>query len=251
MKWERLKWTEHKKIAPKAIAFAPIAAIEQHGHHLPVATDTAIGTELANRIERRFPKKLVQLPTLWIGSSHHHLDFPGTMSIQSETYIKVLIDMMDCFARAGYKKAILFNCHGGNHLPASEALYRFHMDNPRARGVHYVLATYWITSELNNLKYMKTPAVSHACEYETSMMLTLHRDLVDMKKARSKTRFVKSNFISLDYAKTIVTMVRTFKEATETGSMGRPEFSTAEKGHKLLDHVTDRCSGFIREFQGW
>jgi creatinine amidohydrolase len=98
---------------------------------------------------------------------------------------------------------------------------------------------------------MKTPAVTHACEYETSMMLVLHRDLVDMKKARSKTRFVKSNFISLDYAKTIVTMVRTFKEATETGSMGRPEFATAEKGRKLLDHVTDRVSEFVREFQGW
>ncbi len=251
MKWEQLKWPEIQKLAPRSIAFAPIAAIEQHGHHLPVVTDTAIGTELARRIERRFPKKLVLLPTLWIGSSHHHLDFPGTMSIQSETYIRVLVDMLDCFARAGFRKAILFNSHGGNHLPASEALYRFHMDNPRARGVQFVLVTYWITAELNNLRYMKTPAVTHACEYETSMMLALHRDLVDMKKARSKTRFVKSNFISLDYAKTIVTMVRTFKEATETGSMGRPEFSTEEKGRRLLDHAADKCCEFVAEFQRW
>jgi creatinine amidohydrolase len=127
------------------------------------------------------------------------------------------------------------------------------MDNPRARGVQFVLATYWITAAdaLRGLKFMKTAGITHACEYETSMMLTLHRDLVDMKKARSKITFVKSNFISLDYAKTNVTMVRTFKEATATGSMGRPEFATAEKGRKLLDLIENKCCEFVREFERW
>src|ERR1043166_1949745 len=61
MKLQNLKWPEIKRIAPKTMAFAPIAALEQHGHHLPLITDTAIGTELAKRIERRFPNKLVLL----------------------------------------------------------------------------------------------------------------------------------------------------------------------------------------------
>jgi creatinine amidohydrolase len=253
MKLQNLKWPEIKRIAPKTMAFAPIAALEQHGHHLPLITDTAIGTELAKRIERRFPNKLVLLPTLWIGSSHHHLDCPGTMSLSSATYIQVLVEMLESIANAGFRKAILFNCHGGNHLPASEALYRYHMAHRKEREVKFVLATYWITASdaLKGLPFMETPALTHACEYETSMMLELHPDLVDMKKARSKVRMVKSNFVSLDYAKTNVTMVRTFLEATETGSMGRPELATRNKGRQLLDIITDKCSEFVKEFQGW
>lgn len=254
MKLENMKWPEVRKLAPKSIAIAPIAALEQHGHHLPVVTDTAIGTELAHRIERRFSKSVVLLPTLWIGSSHHHLDCPGTMSLSSATYIQVLVELLESIANAGFRKAILFNSHGGNHLPASEALYRYHMANRKKKpGVKFVLATYWITAAetLKNLPFMKTPGVTHACEYETSMMLTLRPEYVDMKKARSKVRLLKSNFMSLDYAKTGVTMVRTFLEATETGSMGQPQHATAEKGRKLLDRIESKCCEFVKEFHGW
>ena len=175
------------------------------------------------------------------------------MSLSSAKFIKLLGEWVESIASAGFRKAILFNSHGGNHLPASEALYRYHMVNRHKGEVKFVLATYWLTAAdaLKNLPFMKTPGITHACEYETSMMLTLRPEYVDMKKARSKVRLLKSNFMSLDYAKTGVTMVRTFLEATETGSMGQPQHSTAEKGRKLLDRIEGKCCEFVKEFHAW
>lgn len=253
MKLENLKWPEVKRIAPRSIALAPIAAVEQHGHHLPVVTDTAICTELVQRVERRFPNKVVLLPTLWIGSSHHHLGLAGTMSLRSDTYIQVLIELLESIASAGFKKAILFNGHGGNHGPANEALYRFRVVNKRA-DLKAVLVTYWITASdaLKNLKFMKTPNLTHACEYETSMMLHLRGEYVDMRKARSKVKVLKSDFMTFDASKTNVAMHYPFGEVTfGRGSMGRPEFATAEKGRKLLDLIANRCGDFVHEFQRW
>jgi len=253
MKLENLKWPEVKRVARQCIAIAPIAALEQHGHHLPVVTDTAIATELAHRIERRFPKQVVLLPTLWMGSSHHHLDLAGTMSLKSETYIQVLVEMLESIASAGFRKAILFNGHGGNHGPANEALYRFRVIHKRA-DLKAVLVTYWITAAdaLRDLPFMKTGNITHACEYETSMMLHLRGEYVDMSKARSKIKPIKSAFLTLDGTKANVSMHYPFSEVTSgRGSMGRPEFGTAEKGRKLLDLIAGKCGEFVKEFQRW
>jgi creatinine amidohydrolase len=89
-------YTEHTspdlgRLARRSIAVLPIAAVEQHGRHLPVQTDTALVTEIARRTESALPQLIALLPTLWVGCSHHHRGFPGTVSLSSETYIRVLL----------------------------------------------------------------------------------------------------------------------------------------------------------------
>ncbi|HWQ93043.1 MAG TPA: creatininase family protein, partial [Clostridia bacterium] len=72
MLYHELTYPEISRLAPSCVAILPIAAIEQHGAHLPVDTDTAIVTELGRRLETALPEKVLLLPTLWAGSSHHH-----------------------------------------------------------------------------------------------------------------------------------------------------------------------------------
>ena len=124
MNYAELTSPELGRLAPELIAVLPLAAIEQHGNHLPVFTDTAIAEELGRRVEVELPGQVALLPTLWCGSSHHHKGFPGALSLRSETYVHVLSDLMDCLIETGFRRIFLLNCHGGNQTPFAEALYQ-------------------------------------------------------------------------------------------------------------------------------
>lgn len=242
------------RIAPKTIALLPIAATEQHGNHLPVITDTALVTEIARRAEAALPKKVALLPTLWIGSSHHHLGFPGTMSIQSETYVRVLKDMMDCLLRSGFRRIVLLNGHGGNVNPASEALYRVALEHPELNAPWVTCATYWglARRELASQKFMESPNLTHACEFETSMMLGLRTDWVQMSKAKGRRVERRSKFYDpLSYTPSRVAVGETFTHMTDIGAMGSPEKATAAKGKKLFDLITPTVIEFLDEFSTW
>lgn len=242
------------RIASKTIALLPIAATEQHGNHLPVITDTALVTEIARRAEAALPKKVALLPTLWVGSSHHHLGFAGTMSIQSETYVRVLKDMMDCLLGSGFKRIVLLNGHGGNVNPAAEALYRVALEHPEANAPWVTCATYWglARRELASQKFMESPNLTHACEFETSMMLGLRTDWVQMSKAKGRRVERHSKFYDpLSYTPSRVSVGETFAHMTDIGAMGSPEKATAAKGKKLFDLITPSVIEFLDEFSTW
>src|SRR4051812_9049501 len=96
MKYVELTSVALGRAARSYIAVLPLAAVEQHGSHLPVVTDTAVADELGRRVEAAMPSRVMLLPTLWCGSSHHHKRFPGALSLSSATYVQVLCDLADC-----------------------------------------------------------------------------------------------------------------------------------------------------------
>ncbi|MEI6337012.1 MAG: creatininase family protein, partial [Verrucomicrobiota bacterium] len=130
-------------LAPDTVALLPIAALEQHGRHLPVITDTALLTEIVRRAETALPEKVALLPTLWAGCSHHHRDFPGTMSIRSETYTRILEDLIESLIGSGFRKIALINGHGGNITPMTEALYRIALKYPALDAPWVTGTSYW------------------------------------------------------------------------------------------------------------
>ena len=242
------------RIAPKTIALLPIAAVEQHGRHLPVITDTAIVTEVARRAEAALPTKVALLPTLWVGSSHHHLAFPGTMSIKSETYVQVLKDLVDSLLSAGFRRIVLLNGHGGNVNPASEALYRVALEHPENNAPWVASATYWHLARraLAEQKFMESPNLTHACEYETSLMLGLRTDCVKMSLARGRRAERHSKFYDpLSYTPSRVAVSESFAQMTENGAMGSPQKATAEKGEQLFQLVSQSLVEFLTEFSTW
>ena len=108
---------ESRTIAGDGVLLLPVGATEQHGPHLPVGTDS-MGVEYVARaaaavLADRFP--IAVAPTLWYGSSPHHVPFGGTMSISAGTFLAVLMDLGRSLARASFRRLFIVNGHGGNH----------------------------------------------------------------------------------------------------------------------------------------
>jgi creatinine amidohydrolase len=115
--WAELRSKDFKALDPeKTIAILPVAAIEQHGPHLPVMTDSAIAEGMIALLKERLPRDLsvLVLPMQYVGKSNEHLLSPGTLSLCAETLSRLLVEIGEGVHRAGFRKMILANSHGGN-----------------------------------------------------------------------------------------------------------------------------------------
>jgi creatinine amidohydrolase len=100
----------------KTVLVLPTAAIEQHGQHLPLATDTLINSILLGAALTRLPQEtpIYALPAICYGKSNEHIGFPGTLSVSASTFMAVVRDIGASIAASGFKKLVLYNTHGGN-----------------------------------------------------------------------------------------------------------------------------------------
>lgn len=238
--------------AGKTIALLPVAAIEQHGPHLAVSTDTAIVTAIASQAEEHLPEQVVLCPTLPYGSSHHHLPFGGTISLPPDLYTQVVVELVRSLAGSGFRRIVLLNGHGGNITPIRQALSLLSAQLGSNTDRLIALATYW---ELGGKTFageppMETPALSHACEYETSMMLYLYPQRAWPDRVLQATRPEINDYVYWegDGPYRGVSMVRPFDCLTNTGAMGKPELATQAKGRHLVQAAVDTLVQFLRDF---
>lgn len=114
--WQALTTTEIRALPAESVAVLALGAIEQHGSHLPLSTDSDIADGLLEAATTHLPTSLpvVRLPTIVVGASDEHLDFPGTLSLPADTAIATLEAYGAAVARAGLERLVLFNAHGGN-----------------------------------------------------------------------------------------------------------------------------------------
>ncbi len=253
MKYAELTSPEIGRLAPGLIAVLPLAAIEQHGDHLPVVTDTAIADELAHRLDLALPDRIAVLPTLWCGSSHHHLSFPGTLSLRSETYVNVLIDLVESLIHTGFRRIFLLNCHGGNQTPFAEALYRLNVAHRGENEPWIAAASYWnmASRELAAQTFMESPKISHACEYETSLMMALRLDWIKGTGSGEDGTIGSRYYDPLNYVPSRAVVSQSFDQLSGNGALGTPEKATEEKGRQLYPLITDVIVDFIKEFATW
>lgn len=236
------------------IFLVPLGSIEQHGHHMPLSTDTSIVEGLAKALDNRFGKDVLLLPTLWCGHSTHHLAFPGTVSITQDVYAAMLVDICDSLIKAGARKIFLLNGHGGNDIPARYALREVKSRHSDLHDLQVVFASYWsIAAEtLSRVRESEMGGMGHACEMETSVMLHLHKDLVHMDKARRDGPKHPSPFRKGDMQKgSPVYMVEDFNEISETGTVGWPDLASPEKGKLFFDGIVDEVAAFMDDFKSW
>jgi creatinine amidohydrolase len=250
MLWHELKWPDVAAVDKNLVVVVPLGSLEQHGRHLPLFVDSIQVSEIAQRVEAAMRGEVLLLPTLWLGSSDHHLDFPGTVSVRPSLYAAVIKDVVRSILRAGFVRIFLFNGHGGNTTPASQALTELALESDVADAASLALSSWWEIGRaaLSPEKHgLSTASISHACEFETSMMLELRPDLVKQHAAVEDEPAIKSEWLSNGR----VRHFHRFHRLTSSGSLGRPSAATAAKGKSMLDAVTVETIAFLREFAKW
>jgi creatinine amidohydrolase len=243
--WADLTTEDFKGLDPeKTIAVLPIAAVEQHGPHLPVSTDTEIANGMVREVLARIPNDIsaLFLPTQAIGKSNEHIRSPGTLTLTAETAIRAWTEIGESVDRAGVKKLVLVNSHGGNvdviSIVARELRVRFGM---------LAVACQWsrFGSPAGLYTDRENAVGIHAGDMETSVMLHFRPDLVKMQNAK-------------DFEPSTIEISKTFdllrptgftafawiaQDLHDSGAAGDASRATAEKGRLTAAH---RAEAFIK-----
>lgn len=256
MKYGELKWTEIDTMDKTGkVVVVPLGSLEQHGRHCPLLTDSMLGEEMAARVEAALPDTVLLLPVQWLGSSDHHLKFRGTISVPSALYIDIVCHICECLLAAGFGRIFLHLSHGGNDVPCQEVINRLGLKYRDRRDFWIASAGWWsLADDVLRLPEMATVRSTHACEYETSMVLALRADLVDLTQARGEQPRLESRYYFPDLTTTRrskVNVALPMEYMTSTGAMGRPELATVAKGDTLLNVIAAKIIDFVREFSTW
>lgn len=255
MLWEEQSWPKLKRMDKNTPVVVPLGACEQHGPHLPVFVDSIQVMAIAHGIERNLRDKILLAPNLWLGCSHHHRDFPGTITLPPSLYIQVVQEVARSVLRAGFRRVLFLNGHGGNVAPGTDALSELVAMDDEAEDTYLALATWWkVAADVIRPEQVGVtqPVVAHACAYETSLMMSLRPDLVDTDRIKARSPVLKNKwFNSDDDAGKRLAVFRRFHRFTADGCMGRPEEATAETGAKILDAVTAEITEFLQDFAQW
>lgn len=203
-------------------AVLPVGSFEQHGGHLPLATDTIVACLIAQAIATTYPVLL--LPPVTISCSHEHAAWPGTVSISAGTLIAVIGDIAASLRRSGVDKLVIVNGHGGNYV-LSNVVQQANVGGPRI--ALFPGRQDWATArEVAGLTSTSTEDM-HAGEIETSLLLHACPELV-------RDTYTDADHTAADRPHLLVHGVRGY---TETGVIGRPSLATPEKGKAVLDSL--------------
>jgi len=244
-----MTWQEIDALPRSTIVVAPFGATEQHSLHLPVQTDTLIATELATRVDAACGGRLLVLPAQWLGFSPHHMDFAGTITASSSTYIQLVVETLDSMAQAGFRKFLVLNAHGGNSAILQVALAAFHEKRPDALAS---LVTYWnvAAEEINRVRESGAGGMGHACELETSLVMASEPALVRTEKITRDGTAPPSQFLWKDMLTPgTVTVWKSFSEFTAHGGSGDPTTASAEKGERFFAAIVGRLRELVEEFE--
>jgi len=231
---ERMTWPDIRDELSRGrtTVVVPFGAVEQHGPHLPLGTDAIFGDEIGLAVAERLDAFLA--PTVRVGFSPHHMAFAGTLTVDEETFHAVARSIVRALAGHGFRRIVLLPAHGGNFRPLGTAVSGLApIDGVKVitfPDVGMLLnAIFPVASEMG-----LTPAEGgvHAGEWETSMMLALHPDLVRMERA-------EEGYVG-DLAAGVQ---RFFNEGVhvlaENGIFGDPRRASAEAGRKYIRNIVD------------
>nr|WP_299245480.1 creatininase family protein [uncultured Halomonas sp.] len=247
--WQELSSPElEQALRPDSVAVLPLAAIEQHGAHLPLSTDLDIGLGLLQAAMGKLPDAfpLLALPALAVGASQEHASYPGTLSLPPETAIAVIEAYGDSIARAGVRRLVLLNSHGGNKAVADIAAL-----NLRKRwGMLVVKAHYMrfsLPSEALPLEELRHGL--HGGALETAMMLHLaphkvRREHVDHPPSRGEAMAARGNRLGPEGEAAFAWLA---EDLHPGGVVGNARLADAELGARLVEHYAVHLAALFEE----
>jgi creatinine amidohydrolase len=244
--WQDLPWPAFRDLPPDTVAVLPVAAIEQHGPHLPVSVDTTINQGILGAALALLPAEapVLVLPTQAVGLSVEHVKFPGTLTASAETLLALWTEIGESAARAGVRRLVIFNSHGGQPQLVDLVCRRL-----RIRARMFAVGCMW--PRLGMPGGLDDPEGIHGGLVETSVMLHLSLSRVDMREAR--------NFRSawLDRAQEYKALVPEggvgfgweTQDLHPAGALGDASRATEADGARIVSHIAARLAALLQEVQ--
>lgn len=253
-RYEELTWPEMREaIARQPVVLLPFGTVEDHGPHLPINTDNVIVEAICLEVARRAPENVLAMPVVAYGLDEHHMDFPGTVSVDVHTLIAYVADVATSVARHGFTHVLIVNGHGSNAPIADLAARRVVLETGIICGAMSPNAAIDPTLAEPVFSEMRQSApggVAHAGEYETAMMLHLRPDLVQMDRAVRESGQIKLEHFNWDHPEpSVLAWQDWWSRMSESGVCGDPTVATAEFGRALFETTVENLRRFVREFR--
>ena len=245
MIWNQATRDELNAVLRDAVVLLPTGATEQHGPHLATGHDTFAVTAIAHRAARAVSPdvSIVLAPSLPFGSSDHHLPFGGTLSLATETYHRVVHDLVASMIAGGARRIFLLNGHGGNR--ELNQLVARDLAQPTDHSVAIAAASYWEIAQASLAADPELGAVrrpGHAGQFETATMLAMTPEHV------REPRPVRETDPSLVPAIPGVRIESTGLWSSYDGYTDFPHRATAGQGQRVLDLIVRDVAAALTAF---
>lgn len=228
-----------------SVLVVPVGSLEQHGHHLPVATDTLLVEAVAHGGATGTDVPVLVTPPVWSGFSPHHMAFGGTVTLERETLSTLLEDIADSALENGFDALLFLNGHGGNAAlvdAVAGSVGASHPDAEVSGLTYYTLAP----AVIEEVRDSPVGGTGHGGEFETSLMLHLYPDLVDMDRAEGTNMDEHYQLARKDlFVGGPLSVYRSFDEYSPSGAIGDPTLATAEKGEQFFTGLCEALSALF------
>lgn len=239
---EMTREAAHAAFEQNAMVVLPTGSIEQHGAHLPLLVDTTIVTHIARTAAEQAATRapILVAPTVHYGVSHHHLAFAGTMSLTSRIYVDAVKELIRCLYGHGVRQLVIVNGHGGNVSPNSVAANALVHEEGLEMAIGSV--SYWSLpvslAGPDGAREQITLSPGHAGTFETSLMLALRPDLVQLEARRAPLAALSSIAHASEYG----------AFARAGGTTDDASGASAAEGRQLLPALVEALIEYLVQF---
>ena len=213
------------------IAVLPVGSTEQHGQHLPIATDYIIAGSVAQKIAEVLGAFF--LPALPISTCREHMGKKGSVWMNPDTFYAMIKDIVMCLKEQGFKKIVLVLGHGGIFI-ANPVVRELNATNADIKVIKVELGQFIQSPEMSSILECRNNL--HACEYETSLMMFLKEDIVRKDKIIDCVPEVPRDY--LNYGSIF--------RYSKNGVWGKPSLASKEKGEKIFEILVDKSVNYIK-----
>lgn len=251
MYWEKLRSPDFESIDRSTPVVLNLAAIEQHGPHLPIDCDAVIGAYFMSVLDKGDTQAQLLLPQIKVCCSAHHLDFAGTLSVPHTVLLDYVCAILDSVRKTGFRNILLLNSHGGNQAIGQVIVEHYGALHPDCS---IALVTWWTLARDALTKLSKTGpyGTGHACEFETSLLMAIGAINPD-QDLPTGVFHVPSH----DWANGSMlhngggSLYRSMRDISGgSGVVGQPDAANAKLGHMITTEVVDRLGKVIADLRG-
>jgi creatinine amidohydrolase len=249
--YRALTWPEVRERAEEgAVIVIGVAAIEQHGPHLPIDVDNVLVEHVTEEAARRSDGLILTAPTIHYGFNEHNMGFPGTITVRETVFMDYVYDVAHSFVRQGFDRIVLINGHGSNQMLCNLVARRI-VNTTKA---FCTAAAHWWLSKpaVDRLRESQFPGgMAHACEFETAMYMHLQPELVKHDEIGTREAPSTINEFLFDdlFGSGPMHFVNRWSRISETGVEGDPNLATAEKGREFAECSIENLIKFCRLFR--